>query len=354
MWTILVLVLLTISLIVGAVMSLRRMSSSYNSKKAGKGVVAGSIALIAIMLFFTSLYTQDPGESVVLRSFTGEVIGTDSTEGIGFKAPWVKTISFDVRNQRIEMYTNEGGIGPDGAAISAGLTGGANVKFSIVVRYSIEPSKVDNIYEEYKSESNLLDRELRPGARDESRNAAAAYEPFTIKERRAQLSIDIENLLAERWEPIGIIVDGVDIGEIELDPDTEAAITAVNVSRQQVEEARNILEASRINAESTRVDAQADADADQIIRCGADTVQVTEVISGKEVTTTRVTPKDGDECEENLNEQVLTVKWLQVLEQLGKDGNLTIVVPNTADGLDLQPRIDLPLGGDSPGEAEGE
>ena len=313
-------------------------------KGIGTGTAIAGTVLSMVVLIPSIFYTQDPGEAVVLRSFTGEVVGSDSSSGLGFKVPWVDNITFDIRNQRIEMYSNAGGQGPDGARISAGLTGGSNAYFSIVVRYSIRPDKVRSVYDEYKSEDNLLDREMRPATRDEARNATATYEPFTIKERRVQLSLDIEERLSERWEEIGIVVEGVDIGEITLDEATEQAISEVNVSRSQVESARNNLEASRIEAESMRVIAQADADADQIIRCGADTQQITEVISGKEVETTKVTPKEGDDCQDNLNEQVLTVKWLQTLEILGRDGNLTIVVPNTSDGLDLQPRIDLPIG----------
>ncbi len=321
----------------------RSIHGSPNSRIAGI-VGAVLIALSLMILGFSTIYTQDPGEAVVLRSFSGQIVGTDTSSGIGFKAPWVSTRPFDIRNQRIEMFNNESGVGPDGAAISAGLQGGANVQFSIVVRYSIQPNKVEGIYREYQSEGNLLDREMRPGVRDEARNAAAEYEPFTIKERRVALSLRIEELLAERWKDIGIIVDGVDIGEIRLDNATEEAITNVNVSRQQVETARNTLEASRIVAETVKVEAQAQADADQIIRCGATTETVTETIAGQEVTTARVIPKEGDECEERLNQQVLMAKWLDVLETLGVSGNTTIVVPNDPNGgLNLQPRIDLPV-----------
>lgn len=318
-------------------------ASDYAIATKVAGWVAGvcfGITLVITML--GAFYTQDPGEAIVLRSVSGRVTGVDTNSGFGTKAPWVSTVSFDIRNQRIEMFTNDGGTGPDGAQVDLGLKGGASANTSVVVRYSIKPDSVRGIYNEFKSEANLLERELRPATRDATRDAAANYEAFTVKEKRGVLASDIEALLTERWEKYGIIVDGVDIGNINLDEETEASIRRVNVSRQGVEEARNNLDAARINAETTKVDAQAEADADQIIRCGATSETVTEEVAGEEVVSTNVVPLTGDECEERLNEQVLTSKYLDALQQLGADGNMVVVIPNDPAGGANGPIINLP------------
>ena len=122
--------------------------------------------------------------------------------------------------------------------------------------------------------------------RDAVRDAASGYEAFSIKENRSKVATDVEKILSERWEKYGINVEGVDLGNIDLDKATEAAIQKVNVSRQRVETARNELDASRISAEKTKVDAQAQADADQIVRCGATVAVSEETVAGKQVRST--------------------------------------------------------------------
>jgi regulator of protease activity HflC (stomatin/prohibitin superfamily) len=341
-----------------------RLNESVDSDDFESGSYAPAIALVVacvtgllfvVSLIFSVTYTQDQGEAVVIRSWSGKVTGEDITPGLGLKMPWENTVKFDVRNVVIEFVNKSNDeIGQDGPAITAPLSGSSNATVNFTSTIAIEPSCVGEIYAEYKSEANFRSRRLIPVVRDQVRNASTAYDPFKIKERREALGEDVRLRLEKEWETDCVIIQDINLGEIGLDPDTEGAITQVNVSRQKVEAARNSLEESKIQAEEQRVDAQAQADSDQIIRCGAVSETVTEIIGGEEQEVTVINPKSGDECENVLNEQVLTAKWLDVLTQLGAQGNVTIVVPNDPNGgLDLQPRIDLPVNSPTAG-AEGD
>ncbi len=334
----------------------RRMTSSQASVPYNNMVIAGLLGVFAastvafiVSLFFSMTYTQDQGDATVIRSWSGRVTSVDTSPGLGFKMPWERTVVFDVRNVVIEFVNKgDGSIGQDGPAISAPLSGSSNATVNFTATISIEPSCVGKIYEQYKSEANFRIRRLTPVVRDQVRNASTAYDPFKIKERREVLSGDIRTRLESEWTDDCVIIQDINLGDISLDPTTEQAITNVNVSRQQVEAARNSLEESKIQAEEIRVDAKAQADADQIIRCGAITSTEMQIIGGEEQEVTIITPKQGEECENLLNEQVLTAKWIDALTELGAAGNVTIVVPNDpSGGLDLQPRIDLPINTES-------
>jgi hypothetical protein len=78
------------------------------------------------------------------------------------------------------------------------------------------------------------------------------------------------------------------------------------------------LNTARIDAEKVRVDAQAQSDADQIARCGATSAQVERVVNGQKVQETRVTPVPADKCQNRLNEQVLTSKYIDMLRGRGQ------------------------------------
>jgi len=61
-----------------------------------------------VVLFFSSFYVQDAGEAKVQVSWTGELIGQTTEEGLHFKAPWVSVRTFDVRNN-IASFIDGGG-----------------------------------------------------------------------------------------------------------------------------------------------------------------------------------------------------------------------------------------------------
>lgn len=273
---------------------------------------------------FASAYTQDPGEAVVVKSFTGKVQGIDTSSGLGFKAPWNKAIKFNIRNQRIEMFSNPDNEGTDGAVITAPLQGSSNAYVSITVRYSIKPDSVRSIYNLHKTQTNLKDNVLKPGIRDEVRVATSTFPPFQVKERRADLTEVIYRRLTERWDSLGVTVDDIDLGDLSLDQRTEEALQLVNQRQAEVEAARSGLDKARIDAEKVKTDAQAQADADQIIRCGANSTTELRDVAGKQEQVTIIVPKDGTACEERINEQVILRNLVEVYEKLAGTGQLVI------------------------------
>lgn len=300
-----------------------------------RGIGIGLALVAGLFFLFSSIYTQDPGEAILIRSAGGSIKNVDTNSGFGLTAPWNKRTKFDVRNQRIEMFTNDGGEGEDGAAISSPTKEGTNVGVSVTVRYSIESTRecITGIYNQYRSEGNLRDRALKPGLRDEVRIATAKYSAFEIKQRRGELTTDIVTALTERWDndKLCISVDDVDLGDLLLDETTEDALKRINERQAEVEAARSDLERAQVEAEVTKTEAQADADADQIVRCGARATTETREVAGQETQVAVITPKTGAECENRLNEQVLINNYIEALEKLGEQGNL-IVVPNAPDG----------------------
>lgn len=336
MWQFIVAILLR--LVAFGMIFVNKVESNYGDDISIRRWSAIPFALMLVMLVWSSVYTQDPGEAIVIKSVSGKVVSTDTTPGFGFTAPWNSTIGYDIRNQKIEMFSNDGGQGADGAVINAPLEGSSNAFVSITVRYSIKPDAVREIYEVHRTQENLLANVLRPGLRDVVRAETAEFPPFEVKERRAELSQNIREALEESWGEDGIVVDDVDLGDLSLDPNIEESISKVNTAQAGVEEQRAKLEQAYIAAETTKTEAQAQADADQIIRCGATTATETQVVAGKNQEVTVVVPLSGAECENRLNEQVLTSKWFDTLSELGANGNMTILVPE--DGT--TPIVQLP------------
>lgn len=289
----------------------------------------------ALVLLISAGYRQDPGEAIVIRSAGGDIVKVDTTAGWGFTAPWNSMSTFNVRNQRIEMFSNDGGEGNDGAAISSPLSNGSNASISITVRYSIRPDSVEDIYRTHRGQDNLLDNVLKPGLRDEVREVTSDYTAFEIKQNRGDMSADLLVALEERWGEEGVEVDAIDLGDINLDAATEEALQTVNARQAEVEAAEADLDRARVEAEATKVDAQASADADQIIRCGATITTETREVNGEDTEVTVVTPKTGADCENRLNEQVIMSNYIEALREIGAGGNLVVVSDDVSSILNL-------------------
>lgn len=300
--------------------------------------VSGRIAIVAailavLSLVFSMYYSQDTGEAKVLRSFTGQIVGSDITDGASFKAPWVNLVNYDIRNQIITYVGDGSADEANGPAITAQDKDGATASIDITVRYSINPAAVGSIYREYRTQADLENRLVTNDIRSVVRNIPLQYHTSEFRLKREEAGIRMAEALTARWESEGLIVDAVDLRDIRYPANIEESLQVVQVAQNNANRAIAELEAARVDAERTRVDAQAQADADQIVRCGATTEQVQQEINGQTVTATRTIPLSGDQCQNRLNEQVLTSNYIAMLEEAAKNGNTIFVVPQNGNQI---------------------
>ncbi|WP_409483812.1 prohibitin family protein [Arsenicicoccus dermatophilus] len=284
-----------------------------------------------LTLFLSTLYTQDVGEAIVMRTPGGTVAGVDTTPGFSMKAPWNDIVKYDVRNQVITMAGEQGAT--DGPAINAQTSDNATAAVDITVRYSIVPAKVGDIYSAYRTQEGLVSRALDVDVRSIVRDVPVHYTAGELRQKRAQVSTDIAKELQSRWERLGVTVDSVDLRDIRYPQEIEQSLAAVQTARSRVESARAELESSKINAEKVKTEAQAQSDSDQIIRCGAMSTTVKEMIAGKEVASVKVVPVPPAQCQNRLNEQVLTSKYIDMLKEAAAKGNTMYVVPPSQSAL---------------------
>lgn len=266
------------------------------------GVVIGLITTVGGMA-----YTQDVGEVKVLRSFTGEVAGVDTTEGLAFKAPWVETVDFDVRNQQA-IYKGEGYATSEGEMVNGPeitfqdkdkVTGNADV----AIRYSIDPASVGEIYQEYPSQEALTARLIDQDMRSVVRNAFAGYTTAGVLELRGELEQTIREGLEGRWEGTGVIVESVALQGIRYPQSTQDGFAQAQESATSLKKAQADLEVRKAEAEQRKVVAQGEADANRILS-------------------------------ESLTPEVLQQQYNETLVEVGKGGNLVVVPEGSTPLID--------------------
>lgn len=262
------------------------------------GLLAG--ALIAAPSTF---YTQDPGEARVLRSITGEVVGQTTAEGLHFKAPWIRTLGYDIRNQQV-IFANPTGSEPqeaNGPQITVQDREGVTANIDITVRYSIDPDAVTDIYKQFGSQENFVSRFIENDIRAGVRTVPANYGTLELLNNRSDAEAEIRSYLEERWTDRGVLVQTVSLQEIRYSDEVKARFDAAQASRIEVEKAQADLEATEVSAQQKIVQAEAEAEANRVLA-------------------------------ESLTEPILQQRYLDTLKELAREGNV-VVVPEGFGGL---------------------
>ncbi len=271
-------------------------------------------ALAVFLVASASYYRLDAGEAAVTKTFGTVGDEAISATGIHLKAPWQDLIRFDIRNQTIAL--DEGG-----GRISTVTSDNATVAYDVTIRYSLNPGKLSEIVRQYPDQESFISRAVLPGVSSVTRDAPTTFTAAAVRQSRAQLALRITEGLEKRLGEVGVTVEQVDPRAITLDQSVQANYDKVQSSLANAEAAK---------AEITKTEAQATSDADQIIRCGATSTQVNEVINGKDVKAVKVVPVPSEKCQNRLNEQVLMSKYIDMLKE---HGDSLIVVPQGTSNL---------------------
>lgn len=276
-----------------------------------------------------SFYKLDAGEAAVTKTF-GTVGDTAiSATGLHVKAPWQDLITFDIRNQTISLDESSG-------RVSTVTSDNATVAYDVTIRYSLNPGKLPEIIRQYPDQESFIARAVLPGVSSVTRDAPTTFTAATVRQSRSELALRITEGLEKRLGGVGVTVEQVDPRAIALDANVQANYDKVQSSLANAEAAKADLQTALAKAEITKTEAQATSDADQIIRCGATSTQVRELINGKEVTAVKVVPVPTDKCQNRLNEQVLMSKYIDMLRE---HGDSLIVVPQGTQNLLQLPAV---------------
>lgn len=264
------------------------------------GIVGlGILILGLIFLFFNSFYTQDVGESVLQKDFTGKIVGTTTDSGWHWKSPLVDTTAFNIRNQQIKFVENgqsdNTGGKADGPQITSQDADGVAVNLDVAIRYSIQANKVTKVYSSFKSEDNFKTSYIFQALRSATRQAPNGYKTLDVLTKRSK----VEATLSEKLEAIfekdgyGVQIDSVSLQDTRYSATVTDAYAAAQKAQIAVSQAQAELEKQKVEAQQTVQAAQAQAQANDVLN------------------------------QHPLNNQALTQKYI---DQIGK--GTTFVVPS--------------------------
>lgn len=231
-------------------------SLTLEEKKFGL-VSAFVVALVGLALWgLGSFYSQDAGEAKVIKSISGEVNDEPSLgDGYHGKVAWSSVSTWDIRDNTMS-FAGEAGADVDynggsvtGPRITVQDANDVDAHVDMTLRYSITGEEVVDLYKRFGSQEDLAIKVIEPDIRAAVRTAASPFTTTDIVSKRPDMQASIRKGLEAKWEPLGIVVEDVNIQEI-TQPDT---IKAANADRAAaavlVDRERELKEQARIEAE---------------------------------------------------------------------------------------------------------
>ena len=210
-------------------------------------ISAGVIVLIGLGLWgLGSFYSQDAGEAIVLKSISGEVRDQPSIgDEFHSKAAWESTNSWDIRDNTLsfagskeDVHTDYNGGTVTGPRITVQDKNDVDAYVDLTFRYSITGDNVVNLYKRFGPQEDLSLNVIEPEIRSAVRDAAGKYLTTDIVSKRPEIAADVRKILEKKWEPLGIVIEGVDIQEITQpqaikDANAENAAASVLVDKEE-------------------------------------------------------------------------------------------------------------------------
>lgn len=304
-------------------------TGAFSDAKVATGIGGAGAAVagaLAILLFvWSAAAIVQPGH-VKVRTFGGDIKGTIDS-GWNWIPPWESTQDINVQFQTFTAA--QGATSSDDRvetdAISAPTKDGSLSDVEITVRYAIDPAAAERIVEVY--DNDVVSRVILPDVRTVVRDVFVRYDALDGRENREALSAEITDKLIEQWDGL-LIVDSAQVRKVVLAPSVQQRADAVLEAEQRAREREFDLDTARVDAEIVRTEAEAIRDSQQIIICGASNVVQED---GRSV----LVPNEGDACEEQLSDELLSWKCLETVENqattvlfldcgLGDSGEFTI------------------------------
>lgn len=279
------------------------------TKKKSSGFLAAGVMLVAALLLFVPsvLFAQGVGEVNVIRNLGGSVAGISADAGFHLKAPWQKTITYDVRNNVLSFMGDseadqfKGG-SANGSAITLNDSSGTSCVADVQVNYSLDPQAAQDLYEDYGTQENFVKSVCAVDIRAIPREVSGQFDTISILTARGDFTKAVQEALTEKWKAYGLNVEQVSIQNVVY-PDSiktkYAEATAAEIGKTTAE---NNLEIAKVNSQQKVVEATGEADANRVLA-------------------------------ESLSNEVLTSKYI---DMLSKADSLTIVPDGSSPLINIK------------------
>lgn len=205
-------------------------------------------AVVYIMVIPPAVGQIEAGHRGVVLEF-GNPTGVIKGEGLYFVTPFVNSVVvMDVQTQIYPVAKAE--------SASHDLQ---TVHTDVVINYHLDATRVVEIYRQYRQD--IASRVMAPAVQEVIKAATAKYTAEQLIQQRPLVKSDIDKGLESRLEPLGLIIEAVNITNFDFAKEFTDTIEKQAVAQRQVEVEKNKLEQIKITAQVQVTQAEAAAQA---------------------------------------------------------------------------------------------
>lgn len=246
-----------------------RQQAAKRIRGLSSAIALGGVAVAAIVAATSCVYSLDVGEVAVVRNFGGSVSGSQSEAGFHAKAPWQSAVKYDTRNNLINFYGDTDyettGGSEVGKQVSINDKSGASANIDIQVNYSLRPDAAVSLYRNYGSQENFVAKYISNDLRSVTREVAGKYDTITMLTNRGSFTRGAQKALSQKWKGMGLTVEQVSVQDVRYPKEITSAYAAAQAAEVQKQKAANEQETAKVEAETKRIKAQGEADANNAL-----------------------------------------------------------------------------------------
>ena len=181
----------------------------------------------------------------------GSIAGYSADAGFHGKLPWQSTMQYDTRNNVIS-YVAKGEEDYDGGSargpqVTVNDKNGAQADIDIQVNYSLDPKYAMDLYKDYGKQTTFVKSVAAVDVRSVPREVSGQFDTIQLLTDRSKYTAAIQKALTAKWKSI---------------TSKYAEAQAAEIDKQK---ALNEQEVEKTKAETKRIKAQGEADANAVL-----------------------------------------------------------------------------------------
>ena len=211
----------------------------------GKKIAVIGVVIACLIVVAGSTGVVGAGQRGVLLRF-GAVTGTIKAEGLYFKIPFVEEVA--LMSTQLQKYTASTGSSSKDLQL---------VTTEVTLNYQLNAGGVAEIYRNMRRDYES--RVIQPYIQEAVKSTTADFNAEELITQRPQVKDELQNLMAERLAPLGIVVVQLSITDFRFSSTFQEAIEAKVKAVQEALEAENALRRVEFEAQQAITRAEAEA-----------------------------------------------------------------------------------------------
>lgn len=231
------------------------------SNKGFIGAVISGVAIVAVIICAIICLNKIPAGYVgVVYNMNGGVDGEILSQGWHIVSPTKKVTTYSIGLEQSYLVSGEKGDSKKDESFKCPTSDGKSVTVELEFSYRFDEDRVADTFITFKGKNGetIKDTFIKPKVSAWTQEITALY-PVTdiFGDKRTDINSHLDEYLKSKFDQYGILIDTVNFTNIEVDPETAAAI-------QKKVNAQQELELANIEAQTAQVQANKDKEVAQI------------------------------------------------------------------------------------------